>query len=207
MKRMVARIGPVVPAFATVAASVCASSLLFATGPRALEPPPVVPPLTREVGRVVASLSPPSQTFTRGRGPAARPVKRRSVSAPLRRLATATPTPHRSSRQVSPVGASAAPLPSPPTPPPSPPSPPPAPAVAPAPAPVTVAQATTDKGKPPKDGSKPGWGNGDPNHDHTGPPGKESKNQATSPGPPEPAAAASDQHGSDQNGEKKSTVR
>ena len=79
--------------------------------------------------------------------------------------------------------------------------------VAPAPAPVTVAQATTDKGKPPKDGSKPGWGNGDPNHDHTGPPGKESKNQATSPGLPEPAAAASDQHGSDQNGEKKSTVR
>ena len=66
MKRMVARIGPVVPAFATVAASVCASSLLFATGPRALEPPPVVPPLTREVGRVVASLSPPSQTFSRG---------------------------------------------------------------------------------------------------------------------------------------------
>src|SRR5207244_3453243 len=126
MKRMVARIGPVVPAFTTVAASVCASSLLFATGPRALEPPP---------------------------------------------------------------------------------SPPPAPAVAPAPAPVTVAQATTDKGKPPKDGSKPGWGNGDPNHDHTGPPGKESKNQATSPGLPEPAAAASDQHGSDQNGEKKSTVR
>ena len=129
------------------------------------------------------------------------------ILAPLRRLATATPTPHRSSRQVSPVGASAAPLPSPPTPPPSPPSPPPAPAVAPAPAPVTVAQATTDKGKPPKDGSKPGWGNGDPNHDHTGPPGKQSKNQATSPGPPEPAAAASDQHGSDQNGEKKSTVR
>jgi hypothetical protein len=47
---MVARIGPLLPAFATVGASLCASSLLLTTGPQALGPPPVVPPLTTKVG-------------------------------------------------------------------------------------------------------------------------------------------------------------
>ena len=200
MKGMVERIGPLVPAFATVGASVCVSSLLLAAGPQTLGPLPVVPPPTREVGRVVVSLSPPAPPLSRGRGPAARPAERRSRSAPPRALATSTPISHPSSKQVSRVGA-------PPAPPPSPSNPPPAPPVTPQPASVTVSQATTDKTKKPKSGNKPGWGHGDPNHNHTGPPGKASqgkKNEATSPqsGPPVPADR---QHGSGQNGEKKST--
>ena len=222
MKRMVARIGPLVPAFATVGASVCATSLLLTSGPQAVEPPPVVPPLTREVGRVVASLSPPAQLLSRGRGSATRPADRRGLSAPPRAVATSRPTSHRSSRQASPPVRTSSP------PAPSPPSPLPAPSVTPAPAPVTVVQGTTDKQKRPKDTSKPGWGHGDPNHEHTGPPGKGSKGQENQPAPPEagspgkkpkgqpsqptspgagPPATAGDQHGSAQNGEKKSAGR
>jgi hypothetical protein len=222
MKLMVERIGPLVPAVATVGASVCATSLLLATGPQAVESPPVVPPLTREVGRVVASLSPPAQLLSRGRGPTARRVERRSLSAPPHGLASSPPTSYRSSGQASrPVRASSPPAPSPP-------SPLPAPPVTPAPAPVTVVQGTTYKQKRPKDASKPGWGHGDPNHDHTGPPGKGSKgqqNQPTSPGagPPGqeskgqqnqptspgagPPATPGGQHGSPQNGDKKSAGR
>jgi len=200
MKRTVERIGSFVPAFATVGASVCVSSLLLATRPQALGPPPVVPPLTREVGRVVASLSPPAQVLSRGRGPAVRRADRRSLSAPARGLAMSTPTSHRSSTQVSRVGAPSAPLPSPPSP------APPAPPVTPPPASVPVVQAPTDKGKRSTDGTKPGWGYGDPNHDHSGPPGRASKgqeNQATT-AHAGPQVAAGDQHGSSQNGEKKS---
>jgi hypothetical protein len=236
MKRAVAGIGPLVPALVTVGASVCASSILLATGPKALGPPPVVPPLTKEMGRIVASLSPPAQLLSRGRGPTARLGDRRSLSAPSRASATSTPTSHRRSRQVTPVGASPAPLPSAPSPhpappgtppvtpppsppappvtpppsppappltpppsPPSPPSPPPAPPVT--PAPVTVARATTD--------DKPGWGHGDPNHNHTGPPGRESKgpkNQPTSPPGGQPVPT-DNQDASGENGENKSKGR
>jgi hypothetical protein len=202
MKRTVARIGPFVPAFATVGASVCVSSLLLATEPQALGPSPVVPPLTREVGRIVASLSPSAQLLSRGRGPAARPADRRTLSAPARVRATSPPSSHRVSRQVSRVGAPSAT----PPPAPSPPSPPP---VARSPASAPVAQAPTDKGKPPKGTNKPGWGHGDLSHDHTGPPGKGSKGQTNqpTPAPAGPAVAAGARQGSVQNGEKKSTGR
>jgi hypothetical protein len=197
MKRTVERIGPLVPAFATVGASVCVSSLLLGTGPQALGPQPVVPPLTREVGRVVASVSPPVQPLARGRRPATRPADR--PIAPARESTTPTPHSHRSPRQVRPVRGSVAP-------PPSPPSPPPTPVVR-QPTVASGTQAQPEKGKRPKDRSKPGWGNGDPNHDHTGPPGKGSEgqeNQATTAraGPP---VAADDQHGSSQSGAKKSS--
>jgi hypothetical protein len=200
MKELVARIGPLLPAFATVGASVCASSLLLTTGPQALGPPPVVPPLTTNVGRVVASFSPPAQPLSRSRGPAARPADRRSFSAAAPRSVTSTPTSRGSSGPVSPVGASKAP-------PPSPPSPtPPAPPATRLPASVPTPKVSTDKEKRPKDGNKPGWGHGDPNHDHTGR-GKGSTghaNQATTTPPPVPEG---DQHGSGQNGGKKSTPR
>src|SRR6266566_6361084 len=68
MKGVVERIGPLVPAFATVGASICVSSLLLSTGPQALGPPLVVPPLTREVGRIAASLLLPAQRLSPGRG-------------------------------------------------------------------------------------------------------------------------------------------
>jgi hypothetical protein len=204
MKRTVERIGPLAPAFATAGASVWLSSLLLATVPQALGPPPVVPPLTREVGRIVALLSPSAQLLLRGRSQAARPADRRSLSVPARARATSTPSTHRVSRQVGRAGAPSA------TPPPPPaPSPPPAPPVTPPPASVPVAQAPTDKGNRPKDRNKPGWGHGDPNHDHTGSPGKGSngqKNQATSPGAGPPPTAGR-QRGFVQNGEKKSTGR
>jgi hypothetical protein len=202
MKQMVARIGPLLPAFATVGASVCASSLLLTTGPQALGPPPVAPPLTTKVGRVVASFSPPAQPLSRSRGPAARPANRRSLSAPARRSATSTPTSRGSSRPVSPVGASNAP-------PPSPSPAPPAPPVTRPPASVPIPKVSADKEKRPKDGNKPGWGHGDPNHDHTGPPGKRStgqENQATTT-PAAPPVPEGDQHGSGQHGGKKSTPR
>jgi hypothetical protein len=75
----------------------------------------------------------------------------------------------------------APPSPPPPPPPPPPPSPPPPPAVTPPPS-VPVIQASADKG------SRPGWGHGDPNHDHTGPPGKGPKN-----GQPPAATTGDDQ--------------
>jgi len=199
MKQMVARIGPLLPAFATVGASVCTSSLLLATGPQALGPPPVVPPLTTTAGRVVATFSPPAQPSSRSRGPA----YRRSLYPPAPRSATSTPTSRGSSRPVSPVGVSKAPQPSPPSPAPT------APPVTPPPASVPIPKVSTDKEKRSKDENKPGWGHGDPNHDHTGPRGKGStgqENQATT----TPAAASvpeGDQHGSGKDGGKKSTPR
>jgi hypothetical protein len=203
MKQMVARIGPLLPAFATVGASVCTSSLLLTTGPQALGPPPVVPPLTTKVGRVVASFSPPAQPLSRSRGPAARPADRRSLSAPAPRSATSTPTSRGSSRPPSPVGAAKAP-------PPSAPSPAsPAPPVTRPPASVPIPKVSTDKEKRPKEGAKPGWGHGDPNHDHAGPRGKGAKgqeNQATTT-PAPPPVPEGDQHGPSQNGGKKSTPR
>ncbi|HYY63778.1 MAG TPA: hypothetical protein VE688_04140 [Gaiellaceae bacterium] len=48
---------------------------------------------------------------------------------------------------------------------------------------VPVVQASADKG------SRPGWGHGDPNHDHTGPPGKGPKDGGTT----APAATGDDQ--------------
>lgn len=203
MKQMVARIGPLLPAFATVGASVCASSLLLATGPQALGPPPVVPPLTTKVGRVVASFSPPAQHLSRSRGPSARPADRRSLSAPAPRSATSTPTSRGSSRPVSPVGASKAPPPSPTSPTST------APPVTPPPGSVPIPKVSTEKETRPKDGNKPGWGQGDPNHDHTGPPGKRptgKKNQATT-APAAPPVPEGGQPGSGQNGGKKSTPR
>jgi hypothetical protein len=74
------------------------------------------------------------------------------------------------------------PPPSPPSPPAPPPTPPPPPAPPPSPPPpaspptraVSVVRAPANKG-----GERPGWGKGDRNHDHTGPP-------ATPPPPPPP---------------------
>lgn len=202
MKQMVARIGPLLPAFATVGASVCASSLLLTTEPQALGPPTVVPPLTTKVGRVVATFSPPAQP-SRSRGPAARPAERRSLSATAHQSATSTPTSRASSSPVSPVGASKAPQASPPSPAST------APPVTPPPASYPIPKVSTDKEKRSKDGNKPGWGHGDPNHDHTGPPRKRSKgqeNQATTT-PAAPPVPEGDQHGSGKDGGKKSTPR
>jgi hypothetical protein len=197
VKQTVERIVPFVPAFATVGASVCASLLLLATGPQTLAPPPVVPPLTREVARIVASLSPPTHVVPGGRDPVVASPHRRRLSSPVRRSATSTPASQHSSKQLSPVGAPAAPPPPKPNPPPAP--TPPAPAVTPPAPPVTRATAS--------EAVKPGWGHGDRNHAHSGPPGRRSsgrKNEATS-APAGPPAAAGAEQNSIQNGEEKST--
>jgi hypothetical protein len=193
MKRTVERIGPLVPAFATAGASVCVSSLLLATGPQTLGPQTVVPPLTSEAGRIVAALSPPGQISAGGRNPIARPADRRSLSSPTHGPAPPAPASHRPSTQANPVGASSPPPRSPASPPPAPPATGPTPS-------APAVQASTGK-------AKPGWGYGDPNHDHTGPPGKKAngkKNQAASTGAGPPTAVDA-QHGSVQNGGKKST--
>jgi hypothetical protein len=202
MKLTVERIGPLVPAFATVGASVCASTLFLTTLPHTLGPSsPVVPPLSREVERVVVSLSPPTQLLARGRSRVTRPAERRSLPTPTRRSATSRPSSHSVSTQVRPIGAPA----------PLPPAlkTPPAPPVALPPPSAPPEQASAGKRKPPKDTNKPGWGRGDPNHDHTGPPGKGAKAQENQPATPGsvPPVAAGNQHGSSQNGEKKPPPR
>ena len=211
MKRAFERIGPLVPALATVGASICVSSLLLAPGPQTpLGPHPVVPSFTTKVGHVVAALSPPAQPRSRRRGLVAPSPVSRSLSATAPRSATSTANLHPSLSQVGRLEAPPA-SPSPPAPS-SPPSPPAAPPVTPQPAPEPVTQAPTQNEKRPKDGSRPGWGHGDPNHDHTGPPGQASKgqknNQTTvapaAPVAPVPPAAPGDQHAPHQNGEKKS---
>ena len=192
MKQAVERIGPFVPAFATVGASVCASFLLLPTGPLTFGPRSVGPPLTRESGRIVASLSPPAQVLPGGRGPLAPPRDRRRLASPAHGSATSAPASQHSRKQVSRVGAPAAPPHPTPSTPPAPPVTPPAP-------PVTIRTASEPV--------KPGWGHGDRNHVHTGPPGRRAsgrKKQPT-PAPAGPPVATLAQPSAVQNGEKKST--
>ena len=192
MKQAVERIGPFVPAFATVGASVCASFLLLPTGPLTFGPRSVGPPLTRESGRIVASLSPPAQVLPGGRGPLAPPRDRRRLASPAHGSATSAPASQHPRKQVSRVGTPAAPPHPTPSTPPAPPVTPPAP-------PVTIRTASEPV--------KPGWGHGDRNHVHTGPPGRRAsgrKNQPT-PAPAGPPAATVVQQSAVQNGEKKST--
>ena len=197
MTRAIQRIGPLFPAVATAGASVCVSSLLLATGPQTLGPSPVVPPLTREAGRIVASLSPPAHKSSVGRARVEQSTERRNLSQPA--SASSTPRP---ARPPSPgpddTGEASRPRPeSPSSPPPTPPVRPPEPTVTP---PAQVVQpATVD--------TKPGWGHGDPNHVHTGPPGKAStgrKSRAASTAAGTPTALDT-KRGSAQDGAKKST--
>jgi len=216
--RVVERIGPLAPAFATVGASVCVSSLLLTTVPHALGPSQGVPPLKGETGPASVTVSPLKRLVPHGQSRVARAADHPIPAGPSRASTTPTPSSPSVPTQVSPIG-----TPSHTTTPPPPalPGPTPAPPAASPPVSVTVAAPPTDKRKPAKDTSKPGWGHGDPNHDHTGPPGKGSKNQknqqtppaqappATQPTPPAPAPPATPgtEHGSPQSGKKKSGGR
>jgi hypothetical protein len=193
VKQTVERIGPFVPAFATAGASVCASFLILAPGPQTLGPPPIGPPRATEAGRIVATLSPPAQLLPGGRRPVAASSERRALASPARRPPTSTPASQHSSKPVSRIGAPAAP-------PPPAPSAPSAPSVTPPAPPTTRATASRT--------IKPGWGYGDRNHDHAGPPGRGSsggKNH-TKAAPAGPPVAASAEQSSVQNeGKKRST--
>ena len=216
--RVVARIGPLAPAFATVGASVCVSSLLLTTVPHALGPSPGAPPLKGETRPAIVAVSPLKRLGPHGQSRVARPADHPIPTGPARAPTTSTPSSPSVPTQVSPIGASS---PTPTPPPPVPPSATPASPAASPPVSVTVAAPPNDKPKLPKDTSKPGWGHGDPNHDHTGPPGKGSKDQknqptprapappATQPTPPVPAPPATPgtEHGSPQSGKKKSEGR
>jgi len=216
--RVVERIGPLAPAFATVGASLCVSSLLLTTVPHALGPSPGVPPLKGETRPASVAVSPLKRLVPHARNRVARPADRPIPAGPTRASTTSTPSSRNVSTQVSPIGTSS---PAPTPPPPAPPGPTPAPPAASPPVTVTVAAPPTDKRKLPKDTSKPGWGHGDPNHGHTGPPGKGSKDQKSQPTPPVPAPPASQppppvaappatpgaEHGSPQSGKKKSEGR
>jgi hypothetical protein len=201
--RVVERIGPLVPAIATVGASVCVTSLLLTTVPHALGPPPGVPPLESPARPASVSVSPLTHLVSHSR--VARSPEHRRSARPARASNTLTPPSRPVPTQVS-QGAS--PPPPAPTSPPSPPTPPAAPSVTP-PASVTVAPATPDKPKRPKDTTRPGWGHGDPNHDHTGPPGNPAKGQKDQTTPPQagPPATPGTEHGSPQGVEKKSEHR
>jgi hypothetical protein len=201
--RVVERIGPLVPAIATVGASVCVTSLLVTTVPHALGPPPGVPPLKSPARPASVSVSPLTHLVSHSR--VARSPEHRSSARPARASNTLTPPSRPVPTQVS-QGASPPARPAPPSPP-SPPAPPAAPSVTP-PASVTVAPATPDKPKRPKDTTRPGWGHGDPNHDHTGPPGKSTKGQKDQTTPPQAAPPATPtEHGSPQGVAKKSEHR
>src|SRR5439155_906842 len=110
-----------------------------------------------ESGRIVASLSPPAQVLPGGRGPLAPPRDRRRLAFPAHSSATSAPASQHSRKQVSRVGAPAAP------PHPTPSTLPAPPVTTPAP-PVTIRTASEPV--------KPGWGHGDRNHVHTRPPGR-----------------------------------
>ena len=120
----------------------------------------------------------------------ARPPRRAAISHRRPRAATAASPAQLASATVAPSSAAAAPVsapafpprrksrakhvaprpaPSPPSPPVSPPPPPPPPP--PAPAPPTPALPPPPPAAVPEKGSRPGWGHGDRNHTHTGPPG------------------------------------
>jgi len=203
--RVVERIGPLAPAFATVGASVCVSSLLLTTVPHALGPSPGVPPLKGETRPASVAVSPLKRIVPHAKRHVARPADRPIPAGPTRAPTTSTPSSPSVPTQVSPIGTSSPP----PTPPTAPPGPTPAPPAASPPVSVTVAAPPTDKRKLPKDTSRPGWGHGDPNHGHTGPPGKGSKDQKNQPTPPvaAPPATPGTDHGSPQSGKKKSGGR
>jgi hypothetical protein len=155
-------------------------------------------PAPEAPGRVTVTHVPTHETATsRGRaartGPAARSaVATAGPSSKTSRAATSSPAvgkvgdqkPPPQSPPASPPPQSpppSPPAPSPPPPPTPPPSPPPPPAPPPSPPPpaspptraVSVVRAPASKGE------RPGWGKGDRNHDHTGPP-------AAPPTPPPP---------------------
>src|SRR5262249_46628830 len=98
--------------------------------------------------------------------------------------ATPTVTAHPSTRPVSTPAPKpkpkAKPKPTPaPTPAPAPPAPTPTPTPAPEPTPAPAPQQATPAPTPEPavtdESTKPGWGNGDKNHEHTGPPGQNKK--------------------------------
>ena len=140
----------------------------------------VAPPLIRpQVPAAPAHLPPPT-------GPVASQGKRADVAV-HRRSRSGAPVAERTaapaSRTYAPPRRRPAPKPRPtpkPTPAPTskpPPTPTPNPPESPAPteaAPATTPTAPPESSAPPEEageGTKPGWGNGDKNHDHGGPPG------------------------------------
>lgn len=203
MTRAIQRIGPLFPAVATAGASVCVSSLLLATGPQTLGPSPVVPPLTSQAGRIVASLSPPAHKSSVGRGRVEQSTERRNLSQPASASSTPRPARPRSSAPED-KGEASPPRPGSPSSPPPTPTPPvrlPEPTVTP---PARVVQPATVN-------TKPGWGHGDANHVHTGPPGRAStgrKSRAASTGASTGAGTATapdTKRGFAQDGAKKPT--
>ena len=209
MKRTVERIVPLLPAAAAVVTSVCASSLLFTAPPQPVVPGPVTAPDSGHVGRVLAAPVPAVERPATPHAVAAGPDRPEALAAHARRAAGPAPPSHQPAKPVTPVPPSptaTAPSVAPPA--------PPAPARA-------VAQAPTNQAKPAQTATRPGWGHGDPNHTHAGPPGKgpkpkEEKKQAPSP-PPTPAPAPppvpepppsgdthGNGHGNDHGGGKKS---
>jgi len=114
--------------------------------------------------------------------------------------------PPKSSPPPPPTPTPTQPPPSPPAPPPppSPPPPPPPPPPSPPPPPAPVARSVAEQG------ARPGWGHGDKNHVHTGPPTKKGKApeppspaQPTQPEPPAPATPPTDPGQGNGNGNGK----
>jgi hypothetical protein len=205
MKRTVERIVPLLPAAAAVGASVCVSSLLFTTPPQPIAPQPVPTPVSGNVGRVLAAPFPVVARPARRRVAAAPAGDPKALVAGTRAIARAAPPSQRSPKPEAPAA--------PPAPAPAPPAIAPVAAPPPAPAPTqAVAQAPANPVKPAKSGTRPGWGHGDPNHEHTGPPGKGPKSKDSPPSPPPapapaaapPPATQAGGHGNDHGGGKKS---
>jgi outer membrane biosynthesis protein TonB len=136
---------PVASATATAAAGATGSGAAPAAPPSAppQQPPPSGPAPTPPTAPVAPPTAPPP-------APAPTPQPPAAPSAPSAPAPTAAPSPPKPRPKPKP-----APTPA-----------PPAPA-----APSESPQPSTPPGTPSTETSKPGWGKGDENHDHTGPPG------------------------------------
>jgi hypothetical protein len=161
-----------------------------APAPLVVEPAPVAP--ERQAAPKPERVSHPKPAPVRVAAPAPRPSKPPAPAAPAPKPApkpkpkphAPPPPPPQQPQPQPPAPPEPAPAPAPPaSPEPTPPPPPPpAPSAPPDVAPPPPAQPTPappDNGQPtpppepppPDDNTRPGWGNGDDNHDHTGPPG------------------------------------
>jgi hypothetical protein len=145
----------------------------LAATPRVIQPAPA-PPVVRIPPSRVTSRERPAVVHHVLRPTPARQVARGSATL-ISRPAATPPKPQPESNPPTPTPTPTSPPPTPPSTPPPPTTTPPPP---PSPTPATTAATTQVAAAPPptppatsaaSDGSRPGWGKGDENHDHTGP--------------------------------------
>ena len=133
-----------------------------------------------------ARTGPAARSAVATAGPSSKTSHPATSSPAIAKVGDQNPPPQ--SPPASPPPQSPPPSPPPPAPPPSPP-PPPAPPPSPPPPPSPTTRAASVVTAPANKGERPGWGKGDRNHIHTGPPATP-PTPPTQPEPPQPQAPA-----------------